>query len=908
MSMATGRGWRRAVLVALLAAGCGDDGGPVDSGIDAALGDAALQDAGSRDGGPPADGSIAPDGGVSDSGIADASTDATFDGGEDGGMAAECYRSDAPAMGGRWEDSTGVATLDVAERESCYRTYTLETTADLRDGRPDNPRVFSEGEGAPTVRSGNDLFDALYALSQEELRQLSVDMLSDGAFDDGAGLPCPAGGCFETGRLWNYVWTRDSAYAVDLGIGAMDPVRATNTLLFKLSQRRVGAEEQIVQDTGSGGSYPVSTDRVSWALGAAALLPNLEGAARTAFVARAYGALAATLEHDRQAVFDDGDGLYRGESSFLDWREQTYPDWMGDDVVHIAMGKSLSTNVLHYRALRLASELATETGAALEATRYGDWADALLTSIRSTFWLEEEGQFSAFTTTGLDEAPVRRFDLLGNALAILHGVATPAQAERIVASYPHYGPGAPVIWPQQQQTRIYHNRGEWPFVTAYWVRAAREAGNVAVMERGIRALIRGAALNLSNMENFEAATGLAFKGDEGEASGPVVNSQRQLWSVAGYQSMVHQSIFGLRHNGDELAVQPYLPDALRDALFSGQDELALSNFPWRDHRLTVVLHYPGAGEGEVLIADEVRLDGVVHAGPIAAADLDGHHRVDVQLRRTSASEAITEVDASDWQNVYGPRTPSLAGPHFEALRLELTLGAHGPERSDTTWRIYRDGAVVADDLPGTTTRWRDEDFDPSSGRSVCYSAELTFAGSGNHSQHSSPVCYWGRMSERVSTIGVDAITASGGVRSEEHGRPHWGSWGDEGDTLTASFTATSEGSHLFQVTFGNGGPISTGVSCGHKWLRIVDPRDESEVAAGLLVMPHLGDWSRWEDSNFVSAELEAGQSYRIEIFGDEGSINMSALRHFERYTGGVGGRDGVFERVNIAEIKVLQGR
>jgi hypothetical protein len=35
-------------------------------------------------------------------------------------------------------------------------------------------------------------------------------------------------------------------------------------------------------------------------------------------------------------VFDSGTGLYHGETSFLDWREQSYPGWMATDTAHTA--------------------------------------------------------------------------------------------------------------------------------------------------------------------------------------------------------------------------------------------------------------------------------------------------------------------------------------------------------------------------------------------------------------------------------------------------------------------------------------------------------------------------------------------------------------------------------------------
>src|SRR5690606_38946125 len=211
--------------------------------------------------------------------------------------------------------------------------------------------------------------------------------------------------------------------------------------------------------------YPVSSDRVTWAHGAAAVLAALDGDARSDFGDAAYAALLTTTRHDRAIVFDGADGLYRGEQSFLDWREQSYPDWTATDVVHIAMSKSLSTNLAHLAALELVAALAQERGEAQVAAESTMWAEQLRAAIQDRLWLDDEGQFSSHVTTGLDPAPTRRFDLLGSALAILMDVATAEQAQAMLSGYPHYGPGAPVLWPQQQFTPIYHNRGEWPFVT-----------------------------------------------------------------------------------------------------------------------------------------------------------------------------------------------------------------------------------------------------------------------------------------------------------------------------------------------------------------------------------------------------------------------------------------------------------
>ena len=42
-------------------------------------------------------------------------------------------------------------------------------------------------------------------------------------------------------------------------------------------------------------------------------------------------------------------GMSVSYPNFLDWREQTYPNWTEGNVVHIATSRSLSTTVLHLR-------------------------------------------------------------------------------------------------------------------------------------------------------------------------------------------------------------------------------------------------------------------------------------------------------------------------------------------------------------------------------------------------------------------------------------------------------------------------------------------------------------------------------------------------------------------------------
>lgn len=282
--------------------------------------------------------------------------------------------------------------------------YTLLTDNPLRDDEPKGSqiRVYEQEDGSFS-RSSSTIFDALYSLAVQEGLQNSVEEISDWAFDR---YLCE---CFETGKKWNYVWTRDTAYSVDLAMGYFDPERALNSLLFKLSPFRSDEKtEVIVQDTGTGGSWPISSDRVVWALGAEEVLKYLSDTSYSAQLPRLYSALAATLNMDRETVFDARDGLYRGEQSFLDWREQSYPSWTAKNVAHIAMSKSLSTNVLHYASMKIAAEFAGKLGKKKAATTYETQAQQLKTAIQKAFWLEHMGMFSAFKVTELDSVAVEK--------------------------------------------------------------------------------------------------------------------------------------------------------------------------------------------------------------------------------------------------------------------------------------------------------------------------------------------------------------------------------------------------------------------------------------------------------------------------------------------------------------------
>jgi hypothetical protein len=796
-----------------------------------------------------------------------------------------------------WTFGGDRVTLTLPDPDADLRTYALTTTHPLRDGVP-GARTVTERADRPRLRTGDPLFDAMFAMAVDDATQASVTQIADGGFDQGAPTPCD---CFETGERWTYVWTRDTAYAVDLALAWLDPTRAANSLAFKLSRPKGGGPLQIVQDTGSGGSWPVSTDRVVWALGAEEALKFLDGDARAALRRDALEALDATFAADDAAIFDPTDGLFRGEQSFLDWREQSYPPWTASDVTALAQSKALSTNVLHAAARRVRDALAAEDGApTLDAD------PALRAAIEAAFWLEDDGQLSTFRLSDFDPAPDRRFDLLGASLAVLEGVVPADRAARVVAAYPHAPLGPPVIWPQQPATPIYHNRAIWPFVTAYGLAAARAVDNPAVFDHDAASLVRGAALNLSNMENFEFLSGRNWV-DAGAESGPVVNSRRQLWSVAGYLHFVVSGLFGMEATQTGLRFQPYVTPTAHRAWMGAAAEVTLRGFPYRGRAIDVTLALPAAGaEGDAAYAiSAVTLDGVdIGDRFLTADDLTEGAQLRVSLTAAPVDAprgAVTVVtDDGDFRRFWPPPAP--AAPTAVAADVGARVTWPALAEPGVVYDLYRDGARVAANL--REPAFDDLEADPA--RSVCYAVSARYDGFTLQGQHSPPACVWGEGFERVLRVGPHQLvqTSGDGTWSTAHGKAHHQDWGAPGDTLTAfAVVPPFVGPLWLQLEYGNGaGPINTGITAAAKRVDVWGD-DGAWIGGGVAVLPQRGTWDTWGDSTLVPVTVPEGvRSLTVQI---SDAPNMSDLDHFRRYTGGQGGGDGAYHFVNVHALKLL---
>ncbi|MBR6061240.1 MAG: hypothetical protein IKP67_04130, partial [Spirochaetales bacterium] len=381
-----------------------------------------------------------------------------------------------------------------------------------------------QAQNIPTVKSANPTLDKLFRLAIDETKQ---NINSNGTFYAGA--------------KWQGVWTRDSAYSIDLGLALLFPDNAEKTLNALLTAAESGA--QIKQDTGTGGGYPISSDRIVWAMAAYRLSELKSDDGYTRFV---YDTVARALNYDRNVTFDPQTGLYRGETSFLDWREQTYP--MSMDCNAIGNSFALSTNILYYIALDRLGRLADRLGVS-DAGKWHNQAETLAAAIRDHFY--RDAQLCSFIIDNLGLRHYGGYDTLAVSLAILCGVVSGQDGYNILHGISPAENGMPVVSPQISGVEPYHNNAVWPFVQAYRILAAAKLGDTAVVDDELNAMMSAAVRTGTFKENYQA--------DNGDPNGTATNSDRQLWSDAGFLGIVLRGIAGLNVEQSEILLHPVMP-------------------------------------------------------------------------------------------------------------------------------------------------------------------------------------------------------------------------------------------------------------------------------------------------------------------------------------------------------------
>lgn len=397
----------------------------------------------------------------------------------------------------------------------------------------------------PKVSGGNPLMEAVYNMGLDEMVN---------AVEPDTTL--------RTGKEWAGVWTRDVSYSIILSMAALQPEASMISLM-----KKVNKEGQIIQDTGSGGAWPISTDRMIWTL-AAWEIYKVTG--DKSWLEKVYPIVVNSLDKDSKTVMS-AKGLVKGETSFIDWREQSYPKWM--QTADISQSEAMGTNVLYAAALNAASEMATVLGKKKEAVKFRLEAFNLAQAIDETFWMPDKGYYGMYTYGRDNKILNPRAETLGQALSILYDIAPAGKWDSISQNLPTTKFGPAIFYPQIADMPSYHNNALWPFVASYWTLAQAKAGNEAGVLEGIGSVVRPAALFATNKENFNLDNGDIFT---------ELNSSNMLWSLAGNLALTNRLLFGINFEKNGLRLEPFVPEALAATR-------TLKDFPYRGAKLNITV-------------------------------------------------------------------------------------------------------------------------------------------------------------------------------------------------------------------------------------------------------------------------------------------------------------------------------
>ena len=623
-----------------------------------------------------------------------------------------------------------------------------------------------------------------------------------------------------TGKEWGGVWTRDVSYSILLSMAYLQPEASKISLM-----KKVNPEDVIIQDTGSGGAWPVSSDRMIWAV-AAYELYKVTGDRK--WLEYIYPIIKKSVDDDALTVAAP-DGLVKGETSFIDWREQSYPRWM--QTADIYQSEALGTSIVHAQALQVLADIAAELGKGKEASEYGARAEAIRKAVNDKLWLDDKGYYAMYNYGRTASILNPRAETLGESLAILYDVASPERARSITENNPTTPFGAAIFFPQIADIPPYHNNALWPWVGAYWAMANAKALNEAGTLEAIGAVFRPAALFATNKENFVL--------DNGDIA-TQLNSSNMLWCLAGNIAITHRILFGICFEKDGLAFAPFVPKALAA-------DRTLTNFRYR--RATLDITVKGYGS-EI---KSFTLNGKEHK-PFIPADIKGNNKIVI----TMADNDVPPLRVNRTRNVKAPLTPVA---WFEGNTLNWN-----PIEYIGKYIVLRDGKPVAE-----THSTAFEAVVPGEYQIIGVSREgiQSFASEPRSNREKIIVEMPGEVAEAVS--------------SEISYRPEKGIMGYHGagfreiDRSSAPVNipveVPADGTYAIYLRYANGnGPVNTENKCAIRTISVDGKR------AGIVVLPQRGvaNWNDWGNSNVLELPLTAGKhTVTIDFRPENNNMNIN---------------------------------
>ena len=672
----------------------------------------------------------------------------------------------------------------------------------------------------PALKAENSpLAAAVYNLSLEEaVKSINTD---------------DYGEVFYTGTAWQKVWTRDTALSNLYSLAWVFPEISYNCEREKI--KTSNGVSVFEQDTGTGGSYPVSTDKIITML---SVWETYLTDGNKEHLSYFYDICNNTIMQDMNVAYDGDAGLFRGETCGLDWRDQTYPDWTSETydsgLSAIAESKTASVNAIYCRVLEIMSKSAKVLGKGEDAEQaWAKMAQDLEAKFSERLWNDNLGLYSSWEYPEyMGSVLAEKADVLGNGFALWFDIGTDSQLSQISENYPLVPYGADTVYPQKQGTlhnanKIYHNFGIWPGWDSILMVGASYHNNKALAEEIFNSNVRGAATSLTNKEVINYRTGQG------------VESDQQLWSIAGTLAGYYRVMFGMNYDEGGITFNPYIPSWM-------EGPFELSNFKYRNSVLKIKL----SGEGDKV--KSFKVDGELKDidSYVFPADSTGSHTIEIVMEKSGRDYTINK---SEDNLVVCPEMPILT---YTSGKLRWSA------KSGLTYKLWT-GKEYIDVSGGSYT------VDPSV--YGCYSL-MAKSDDGICSELSKPIVI---SPDRITveaesgSVSSTSLISSGYVIDKR----------SRSADLTLSLTVSKKGKYQLSGIYNNAGDATSGVSCAIRSVYV------DGVDKGTLIFPEVNSEFKDQTSTHLTLNLDEG-AHTITIFYDSDNWydrNMSMTKNNVEY-------------------------
>lgn len=220
--------------------------------------------------------------------------------------------------------------------------------------------------------------------------------------------------------------------------------------------------------------------------------------------------------------FDETDGLFFGQPTFIDVGLYGYPEHFGYNTKEARNNgvwvKATSTNALYYKALSIMSEVAEMLNLYEEAKEWKLRAHNLKNAILKHLRFED-GTFAYFKhkNGSLED----RHEALGTAFTVLLEIVEGDEAKCALSGCMLTPYGVPLIYPFYENGNSLHNYASWPFVDTFYLLALEKAYGESFVNQNLMIMLNdsvdGHIYEYKNlMTNY------------------IWGAKAQLWSIAGF--------------------------------------------------------------------------------------------------------------------------------------------------------------------------------------------------------------------------------------------------------------------------------------------------------------------------------------------------------------------------------------